>query len=304
MPHYSVMLARFPGNNQEHPDSAGWVTETALKIKDDPRVERLEPWRISDTPAPMIRNRAVRQAALWEVDYLLMIDNDMEPDPKRPDGKLLYVGAAPFWETAFEFLLAHRELPCAVGAPYCGPSPHNNIFVFLWRNKNNKPDSFSLEQFSREEAALRGGIEEVAALPTGLILYDMRIFKNMKKPYFYYEYSDEWESEKGSTEDVTQTRDMSLGWYMSGGQQGGKVFCAWDCWARHIKLEHIDKPHIIPVDMVGESLKQAARRNLHQNERLSFVGSGVHGDRTVARFQVDNGEPSSGQPALSDTGAI
>ncbi|MEK0126623.1 hypothetical protein, partial [Bordetella pertussis] len=89
--------------------------------------------------------------------------------------------------------------------------------------------------YSRAEASQFTGIGEVAALPTGLIMYDMRIFDMLEpkdensKPWFYYEWADKYQSEKASTEDVSATRDMSLV-----GQQVlgySPVFCAWDSWA-------------------------------------------------------------------------
>lgn len=284
MAKYKVMLAKFPGQWVEHPASAGWMTELALKIeRQHPEIEML-PWRKTDTPIPMVRNQAVRVALANGVDYLLMLDNDMEPDPKGEGGKLLYPGARPFWDVAWEHMMAHRDEPCAIAAPYCGPSPWNNIFVFLWRNHNNHPESFSLAQFSREEAARRGGVEEVAALPTGLILYDVRVFRTMVNPHFYYEYTDEWQTEKASTEDVTQTRDMSLAWYMSAGQRGGKVYCAWDSWAIHIKPERVGRPQMHTPETVGQNLKAALARG-PAAERVHVIGSG-----DPIRWRKGNGE--------------
>lgn len=259
MPRYSLMLARFPGNNQEHPGSSGWLMDLLVKLKGDPRFDRIAPFRESDTPITMVRNRAVRQAMENNFDYLLMIDNDIIPDdPGSP-------GARPFFDTSWQFMQKLRE-PCAVAAPYCGPSPHNNIFVFQWANQVNEfregeVNEYELAQFTREEAAKLGGIQEVAALPTGLILYDMRIFKDMPKPFFYYEWDcKEWQTGKSSTEDVAQTRDMSLAWYATGGKKGGRVFCNWDAWCIHVKPELVRKPILLPASTVGEHFKRVIER--------------------------------------------
>lgn len=305
MPKYSVMLAQFPGDYSTRPDPTDWITETAIQCKFDPRIDVLAPWRKSDTPITMVRNRCVRDALAGGFDYLLMIDNDMEPDARDEQGRWRRRGAQPFWQTAWEFMLRHRDSPGAIASPYLGPSPWNNVYVFLWRNKNNRPENFSLEQFTREEAAGRGGIEEVAALPTGLILYDMRVFHALPLPWFYYEYTDLYQSEKSSTEDVVQTRDMSLAWYVSQGRKGGRIYCAWDSWSRHIKLEHIDPPELATVALVGEELKQVVLAERSPDEKLVMIGA----DHDFGNGQkIGRGAASapvgSGAAALPDPGRI
>jgi hypothetical protein len=295
MPKFSVMLARFPGGRIECPESVDWIVETVLKIKKNPDISDLVPFRSGDTPADMNRNKAVRAAVAAKCDYLLMIDNDMEPDPKERD-RSIREGALPFWDVAWDHMMNNLAWPCAIAAPYCGPSPWNNMYVFRWRTKNNKHrptdiPSWSLDQFTREEAAERGGIEEVAALPTGLILYDMRVFKDMLRPYFYYEWKDDWHDEKASTEDVTQTRDMSLAWYASGGKIGGRVFCAWDSWAIHNKNERVMPPVKVGADSIGASLKHAVEHGGVNNEKVHVFG----GDRLAefkARQKFEQENPS------------
>lgn len=288
-----VLLARFPGNFSEHPDSTDWIIQTYKKCLDDPRIEEVKHWRISDTPITMGRNRCIEVAKRIGTDYLLMIDSDMGPDQPGPTAK-------PFWETAFNFLF-DREQPAIIAAPYCGGgSYHNNVFVFHWANFTNGHYPFKLEQFPREMAADRGGIEKVAALPTGLILIDMRILERMKFPYFYYEWMGENErcpccqhlipglqDEKASTEDVTFTRDASLAWY---DEPEAGCFVSWDSWASHIKLCHIGRPEKITNEYIGERFRQAVERNLFKDERLQ-------------EFNLDfpkvnpqgNGHPTNGQ---------
>lgn len=272
MPKYRLMFARFPGH-PEHPcevEWCFWANQYLAKRQDITDVVR---FRIADTPITMGRNRAVRAAMQEECDFLLMIDNDMEPDPRKPNGELLYAGAKLFLPDAIDFLLKNPTAGC-VAAPYCGPSPDNNIYVFRWRNRRNKNEvgmnpNYSLEQYTREEAADLSGIQEVGALPTGLVLYNVRAFFGMKKPFFYYEWTDAWQSEKASTEDVTQTRDMSLAWYTTNGERGGRVFCHWDAWAKHIKPEHVGKPEKLTAAAVGDHLKHAINNT---GDKVCFVG--------------------------------
>lgn len=264
MPKYKLMIAKFPGNFSEHPDSSGYVTDLWARLGHDKRFE-LVPFRKSDTPITMVRNQAVRQCIMHDVDYLLMIDSDMRPDPyDRITGKPLWPGAKPFFESSFDFLQRLGD-PAAVGAPYCGPSPNNNVYVFQWAKPTNgfrvgEMDKFELAQFTREQAAIMGGIQEVGALPTGLILYDVRCFIGMPLPIFYYEYTDKWQTEKASTEDVAQTRDQSLAWYASEGRAegrlGGRVYCNFDAWAHHHKLEEVERPLLVPASTVGEHFKR------------------------------------------------
>lgn len=289
---YSVMLARFPGGNSEHPDSSGYYMKLMSQLHKDPSVGRIIPYRIADTPITMCRNHCVRTALEEKADYVLMIDSDMSPDVNLGLDRV----AQPFWETSWPFMMKRRELesqmigtaedvartygiesgvdemlkakplaPCCVAAPYCGPPPHENVYVFHWRNRQNdnpNPD-FYLDQFTREEAAQRGGIEEVAALPTGLILYDMRIFKVQPHPWFEYEYTDAYQTKKATTEDVFQTRNQSL--------LGMPCYCNWDAWAGHIKLKTVGKPVTLKVQDVHKSLIDAVNLGHNRGEQLRYV---------------------------------
>lgn len=289
MPQYKIMFARFPGGGVERHETTDWYTETVIKMKKDPRIAAIHPFKCGDTPITMNRNRCVYEALQLHVDYLLMIDSDMEPDPKGEGGRLRYAGAKPFWETAWEFAMGHRDVPMAICAPYCGPSPHNNMYVFRFGAKNNKfrPSDrklWSIDQFTREEVAVRGGIEEIPAAPTGLVLYDMRCFSTMMpdpkvspdlyKGWYYYEWTDQFAMEKASTEDVTQTRDMTFAFYSTGGKKGGKMYCAWDCFAHHIKTEHVPKPELIRPDQIGAMYLAALKNPVASDEQLVMVDKG------------------------------
>lgn len=252
---FSVFFARFPYQNAECPDSADWVLKTAIKCKQDPRIGAIFQARFDDTPITMTRNQAALAARKHGADYLVMIDSDMKPD---------LPGEEPFWETSLEFLLAHRDQPCMIAAPYCGPPNACNTYVFQWANWMNEGArdlDFRLEQFTREEAAVRADwfraqgkppIEQVAALPTGLIIIDTRVFDVVKPPWFYYEWKDKTESEKASTEDVTFTRDASL--------SGCPVYCNWGSWAGHWKRFLVEKPQPIKVEAIQRKFVEAVLR--------------------------------------------
>lgn len=336
MKSYSLMIARFPGQNQEHPASAGYIMGLQETLLLDARVAKIYPWRLSDTPITMSRNRCVQDAMKLGVDYLLMIDADMSPD-HEPDGK-------PFWNTAWDFLMDRRTCegvppekkwyhadeafnlmnqgvwmtcgsltwrnykdssgemygehfeggpypgcvrsndafrysdlaprtsqwvktfddpaagvvlePATVAAPYCGPPPHECVYVFRWAGKSSgDPEPiFRLEMVDRDDAAKLTGVEEVAALPTGLILYDVRVFHKLPPPWFDYEWADEpYRTQKASTEDVFQTRNASL--------MGMPQFCAWDCWAGHVKTKTVGKPQPMTVPIIRAAMAKAIVRS-------------------------------------------
>ncbi len=276
-----IGIARFPyggngGAMSEHLSVGKWLMKLVPQIKADPRCEGDGVWEFieSDTPITMVRNRALRRARMNGVDVLLMVDSDQIPD--------LYVGkdplAKPFWDTAFDFLYRHYDKgPCVIAAPYCGPPPDpveggcENVYVFHWANSTNwrkgeDEPNYSLAQFSREEAAMRSGIEEVAALPTGLCMIDTRVCDLLDPPWFKYEWMDEYESDKASTEDVYFTRNCSL--------LGIPQYCTWDSWAGHAKPAIVGKPQLITSEQVGAELRKAARRDLRQGQSVREIGVG------------------------------
>lgn len=272
----NVCIARFPyagngGTQAEVPDITDWLIATVLEMKEDPRVGEIIPWRKSDTPIPMVRNEAVLEAKKEGADLLLMIDSDMAPDYELQRGDPF---ARPFWKSSFDFIYPRyvRDQLTVVGAPYCGPPPCENVYMFRYANwQSDHPETdLRIESFAREEAARRAGFEEVAALPTGLILYDLRLFDHVPQPWFYYEYEGDGpkcqhcgqrkpgpQARKASTEDVTATRDFVLHAHLDLGYN--PVFVNWDSWAGHWKPKCVGKPRPITLDQVGEKYVQAAR---------------------------------------------
>jgi len=246
------------GISSEVPDVREWMIPAISKLSQDSRVSSTQVWNLSDTPITMTRNRSVLMARQYGVDVLVMVDSDMKPDmySGSPDAK-------PFIESSFDFLVDHYPKgPVVIGAPYCGPPPNENVYVFRWQahqSFNANPD-FKLEMYDRDTGAKLAGIQECAALPTGLIMYDMRAFEVTEpktpadNPWFYYEYPDKYQSEKSSTEDVTMTRDLSL----AGTQKLGynPVFCNWDAWAGHWKPKCVGKPQIVQAQDISAKLKQ------------------------------------------------
>ncbi len=255
-----------------HPSIRVWWGRTLLAMKGDPRIGDITDQDYSDTPIPMTRNRSVQEARKAKADVLVMIDSDQHPDLLLGQDPV----AKPFWDTAFDFLYPRhqRDQIVVIGAPYCGAPPLECPHVFRWANwQTDHPGvDHRLEMYMREEAAAMTGIGECAALATGLIMFDMRLFDLLKPPYFYYEYSDEFQQEKASTEDVTATRDMNLITWEALKQ--APLHVAWDCWAGHWKPKCVGKPSVITLDQIGDNYKRAMERNRRSDERTTHVSPG------------------------------
>lgn len=253
--------------SSEHPSIREWFARTMMAAKADTRIDRITSKDFSDTPITMTRNDAVCTALETGADVLVMMDSD-----QHPDYLLGEPGTLPFFESSFDFLYDHyAKGPVVIGAPYCGPPPNENVYIFRWATMESFHPGVDLrlEQYGREEAAMMAGIQEVAALPTGVIMYDLRAFEHIEPPYFYYEWTDKYERAKSSTEDVTNTRDISMAIQAQLGY--ASVFCNWDAWAGHYKPKRVGKPTVITLDQISEKYRHAVLNGRQSNEKKITV---------------------------------
>lgn len=267
------------GLSSEHPDIRSWYVKTILAASKDERIESCVEIDIADTPITMGRNRAVLWARQHGVDVLVMVDSD-----QKPDMLLGLPGVKPFFPSSFDFIYnGYDKGPHVVGAPYCGPPPNELVYVFRWERKSNLPcltNDLSIGKYTRSEAAVLSGILPCGGLPTGLIMYDMRIFDTTEpkdveigsapRGWFYYEWKDRWASEKLSTEDGTATRDMAQIGFQKLGYN--PVYCNWDSWAGHWKPYCVGKPHPIRLESTTDLFADAVRENIGHNDRLEVRG--------------------------------
>ena len=302
-----LMIARFPFCRSEDPDVCDWVTTSVITARHDPRIFEILRWRKDDTPITLSRNACFEVALGSKVDFLLMVDSDMSPDVHLDANPYaehpIDPFAKPFFDSSLDFLWQQRQagIPSVVGAPYCGPPPFENVYVFHWATQANsredEPD-MRLAQYTREHAAEMRGIQPCAALPTGLIMYDMDALAKIDKPYTYYEWGDEACSQKDSTEDVTLTRDLGI--------SGVPQYCNWDAWAGHWKYKRVAKPIFLTSKMVGDKFRRRvlleagitdAQPTQVQVERPQFirVGSAVAQPTPGLDRTGPTGEPVSGQ---------
>lgn len=259
------------------PEITLWWGETRVKMHEDERVGRVMAEVLCDTPVTLTRNAAVQHARQVGADVIMMVDSDNEPDIEMKRGANW---ATPFWDSSFDFLYERsiRGLPTVVGAPYCGPPPHpihggeENPYLFRWHSIESEDEpGFSLVQYTREEAALMKGtgIREVAALPTGLILYSLDAFDLINPPYFDYDYEDEFHARKVSTEDVVNTRDISLaGWSKL---KEAIVYANHNAWAGHRKVKCVGAPILITADSVSKRYRKAIESGIEAGDRMMNV---------------------------------
>jgi len=292
----NILLAGFPygGNgatSSEVPCLRHWFAKVVVAAKKDERVGDIWAMDFSDTPITMTRNAAVLKARQLGADVLVMFDSDQKPDMLLGQDPT----AKPFFESSFDFLYERKQQGKATSicAPYCGAPPERVPFCFTWTTDDpDHPDGHArMRLLTREEAALRMGIHEVPAQPTGLIMFDMDLFEitdpkhefermlqagyprqiaqAVTKPWFYYEWPDIYAARKDSTEDVTATRDMGLACINARGYN--PLFCNYDAWAGHWKPECVGKPRPISGDAVNEKYRTAALKGKQSGERLVHV---------------------------------
>lgn len=275
MPRYSLLIQRFPYGGREDSECVDWLMETYHKAKLDPRFHTVKAPRLNDTPITMTRNAALLAAQKHGYDFVLMVDSDMAPDCELGEDQT----AKPFFDVAVNELLG-REKPAVIAAPYVGPPPRENVYVFQWANRGNTlhPTAANphLDQYGREQARIMAGVQPCGALPTGLMLVDMRALAKLPHPWTYYEYhntGDECpacrqkkrgpEAQKASTEDVTFTRDLGL--------LGVDILCAWDSWAGHNKRYTARKPRPYTTDIVSHKMRDAIGSRIFSDDQQVLV---------------------------------
>lgn len=295
----SILVATFPYGNKVDNRLGDWVAWHLIPsiLKDKDRIGSASRWGKSDTPITMLRNRCIKVAEENKIDFVLMLDSDNIPDWYLP-GAANFWGvepdmlADPFWESSFDFAWNHRmegKGPCVVMAPYCGPGPNEVVFSFDWVNRTSghaEPD-FALELVPRHDAAQRTGIRRAAAGATGVMLIDMLAIKRLReykaknklrKSLFYYEWKDDDETEKASTEDVAFTRDLSIA--------GIPLYCNWNAWAGHEKSRVVGKPwnfmpEAIPALLRSRDETDAVEPRVDEGHRGSILSpTSVRSDNT------------------------
>lgn len=246
---WKIMLCCFPYGGTQRKEITPWAMSAALWAAKQKDIDGgLLYANQDDTPITMGRNLAVRTAIEQGVDILVMLDSDMSPDIDR---------SHPFLPSAFQFIKSRwNQAPTIISAPYCTGGPGYLPIMGTWRT-HKEGLAFKTELYTREEAAAFTGILPCSLQATGLMAIDMRVFTGfsingetvkLPPPWFYYEYRDNYNSHKASTEDMVFTRNVSLLFAKHGLEIG---YVDWDAWAQHVKAQHIGKPETVGIMTVA-----------------------------------------------------
>jgi predicted O-methyltransferase YrrM len=328
----------FGGNGSvgmQLPEITLWYAKTIAEMSKDSRIGRIEVKRFGDIPLTMERNRSVRVAKDMGCDVIIMVDSDNVPDLYLG----VKEWAKPFWQTSFDFLYERKlkGLPTVVAAPYCGPPPHptkggfENVYVFHGEadESDNDRHRITFQAYSREHAAQMRGIQSIAAGPTGCIMYSTDAFdlmpvhqKNQEQiltefkegkltldrakrllnlqSWFFYEYTDAEQTQKASTEDVTNTREIQLAGLVKHRQP--VVFCNWDAWAGHYKPKCVGMPEQIYVEHINEHYLEAVEqcKSIGDEMREIDYTDALQDTHQYPALQEDEELPADIQQILDD----
>lgn len=248
----SLLVNVFTYSKQVGADVFVYTHSVTDAMRNHPRVSDVYVSYTTGYPTDRVRNAVVKEAKANGHHFVLMLDDDMCPDLGVVSKDHRDPAAVPFLPAAIDFALAH-DGPCVVGAPYCSSPPLQEVVVMKTREKvPGLPDACGsmLDKYTRDEAAVQTGIKRVAALPTGVMLVDLRVLDILPPPWFSYEYTDEpYNTRLASTEDVVFSRNCD--WL------GIPQYCGWDSWAGHVKSFTTGKPVVCPVHDVPGSIFKA-----------------------------------------------
>jgi hypothetical protein len=200
--------------------AAIWLVE-AFNDQVDPSAQVVGIDLCSAEPTSRARNMAVKRArkevSLTARDILIMVDDDIHP-------------SMGWYNRATRFLEDYPG-PTCFASPYRGAPPERRVEV----------QHIDGHRFTQEEAANKKDIEQVAAIGTGLIAFNMACFDQVEKanllPWFEYDYSDPpYNTDVSQTEDYHFLHNLILA--------GGRVFCDWESWSGHAKVEIVGKPEL------------------------------------------------------------
>lgn len=239
----TVLVCRLTYSGIERKEIGDWLVLVAGH--QDERIDRTLHAAVDRCPTTAARNLCVKLARRQGADVLVMVDADMAP-------------SADFYPRAVDFLLrrAAEGKPSVVASPYVCAPPDEGVQVIRYASRETGHPAIDdkLTHVPREEAAQKTGVEQVAAVGTGLIAFDVRVFDRVTEPYFRYQYEDEAETAVSCTEDVYLTRDLT--------NAGVGVFVDWDSWSGHAKTKVCGKPHLIPLADVPLRLMREAKAQL------------------------------------------
>jgi len=108
----------------------------------------------------------------------------------------------------------------------------------------------------------------------------------LEQPYFYYEYTDQYQQKKASTEDITNTRYISIAGILKLGYN--PIQCAWSSWAGHWKPRNVSKPVCITASDVAQKFKNALKSGGNSEYKRVDVGELIDASARQLQSRVSN----------------
>lgn len=208
-----VQIVRMAYRRWERSEIGNWLAKTAIlpMTNVDLSTARFNIGMIDHNDIVTVRNIAVMNAKQYNVDVLVMCDDDMAPSMQFLPAALKHLAINP---------------ASVIGSPACSARPERLVNVSVKHEGK-------LFKVSRASAAKKTGIEKVHCMGTGLIAIGMKSLEMLKPPYFDRVYNEDKTA-------ILVTEDM----YFTGNltDAGGDTFVDWDHWAGHCKEEVLGKP--------------------------------------------------------------
>jgi hypothetical protein len=298
----TILIARLSYNGYERVEIGNWLVQTAIALHEHPRVSNCFHKIVTGYPTPRVRNEVLEICRTKRIDFALMIDDDVVPDVHSPTSAVGYDHLPKmgdqinFMPAALDFALEHPG-PCVIGAPYCAGPPDERVLVSRFREKaSDDPNvhcgGLQLEGFTRDEAAVKTGLEMVSALPTGLMLIDTRTLNVLGAPWFDYEYKDPQQTQLASTEDTVFSRNAL---YL-----GIPQYCAWQSWAAHVKTKVVGRPRKYPIFAVPPAVRQAVRDEIEHEMRTARPADRENPAATAFIRKLDDDDAPAVEPISLD----
>lgn len=290
------------------PDFVPWFAKRNYELKNDERVGQVAIKQYGDIPLDMVRNQVVLDAKNAGMDVIVMLDSDNVPDLYNghlPHAKPFIETSFNFlYERAIRGIPTVVCAPYCGPPPHPVNGGEENVYVFFATQNSSddrdldKVGSIKFEAYSREHAAIMRGIQPCAAGPTGCIMYSTDAFDLMPinelsddeilqrysegtltlerakqllrlDSWFFYEFTNGYRSQKASTEDVTNTREIQFAGLAKHGEP--VVFCNWDAWAGHCKPKCVGMPMPLRIEQVSNVYREAIRNNISAQDTMQEI---------------------------------
>lgn len=232
---YKILFASPCSFLSEHPRFGRWLTQMAVTVTHDPMCAGYRDHYSTEHRIHIARNQSVDAAQQTGCDYIVFGDPDMNPDFRLFNPYLTAQAqpkarewAKPFLPSSLKFM--QTEACGVIGSPAISGPPDCKINVFKDRGDN-------VTRMSHEEYAnTPPSFLQVAAIGTGLMLIDMKVFDILKKPYF----EDLAHPDGDNLLSVHQSQDCRF--CLKCGEAGIPVYANLYAPSGHYKLESFEPP--------------------------------------------------------------